>query len=199
MSPQEIKEIFTYHSPQGDQQERLVKVRSDAKMLAHTIIECTPPSADQSASIRKLREAVMTANAAIVLGPDFLLERVVGAHHPFMSVVDVAQICHEANKALCEAQGDGSQLPWDQAPEWQQESAIKGVGFTLANPNAPASANHESWLAEKEADGWKYGEVKDPEKKEHPCFVPYEELPDEQKAKDYLFKSIVNGLAPFIA
>ena len=67
----------------------------------------------------------------------------------------------------------------------------------LDNPDAPPSASHESWLAVKEADGWKYGEVKDPENKEHPCFVPYEQLPEEQKAKDHLFKAVVEALKPF--
>jgi hypothetical protein len=40
--------------------------------------------------------------------------------------------------------------------------------------------------------------VKDPEKKEHPCFVPYESLPAEQQAKDHLFKGIVAALAPLL-
>ena len=62
----------------------------------------------------------------------------------------------------------------------------------LANPDATPEQSHESWYKVKEAEGWKYGEVKDMEKKEHPCFLPYEELPDEQKAKDYLFRTTVH-------
>lgn len=111
----------------------------------------------------------------------------------------IAAICHEANRALCVSIGDNSQPPWSEAPEWQRKSAISGVEFTLANPGAPESANHDNWLADKRADGWKYGPTKNPETKEHPCFVPYEELPPEQQAKDHLFKSIVEGLRPFIA
>lgn len=115
-----------------------------------------------------------------------------------MRVSDVARICHEANKALCESQNDMSQKPWKDAEPWQIDSAIKGVEFNLANPDAPASASHESWLAEKEATGWKYGKIKDADAKEHPCFVPYDQLPPEQQAKDHLFKAIVAGLAPFV-
>lgn len=63
-----IDNWFTYHPPKGDQQERYVKIREAAKHLATTIVECTPPSADQSAAIRKVREAVMTANASIACG-----------------------------------------------------------------------------------------------------------------------------------
>ena len=107
----------------------------------------------------------------------------------------IAEVCHEANRAYCNTIGDRSQLPWGDCPQWQRDSAIAGVEFCQANPDAPASANHDSWLAVKEADGWKYGPVKDAEKKEHPCFVPYDELPDEQKRKDALFKVIVAALS----
>jgi hypothetical protein len=108
---------------------------------------------------------------------------------------EIARVCHEANRAYCAALGDMSQLPWEDAPDWQRTSAIKGVEFALANPSAPPSASHDSWLEEKRATGWKYGPVKDPEKKEHPCFRPYEELPAEQRRKDALFLAIVRALA----
>jgi hypothetical protein len=112
-----------------------------------------------------------------------------------LAPVEIARVCHEVNRAYCQALGDTSQVAWEQAPEWQRQSAIVGVEFNLANPDAPPSASHDSWLAEKTRDGWKYGPVKDADKKEHPCFVPYDELPVEQKAKDYLFKATVAALA----
>ena len=115
-----------------------------------------------------------------------------------MNLLDIAKVCHEANRALCETQGDMSQPKWEDAPGWQVQSAMGGVVFCLSNPGAPASANHESWLKQKEVQGWKYGPVKDPEKKEHPCFVPYEQLPAEQKAKDHLFKAVCSALIPFV-
>jgi len=111
----------------------------------------------------------------------------------------VAKICHEANRAICESYGDYSQKSWEEAPDWQRESALKGVEFCIDNPQAPASANHESWMKQKEADGWKYGIVKDADKKEHPCMVPFEELPEFQKAKDHLFKSIVGALSEHVS
>jgi hypothetical protein len=106
----------------------------------------------------------------------------------------IAKACHQANKGLCEAFGDASQVDWDAAPQWQRDSAVKGVQFNLANPDAPASASHDSWLEEKRNTGWRYGEVKDAEAKTHPCFVPYEQLPKEQQAKDHVFKTIVAAL-----
>lgn len=114
---------------------------------------------------------------------------------PSARLATIARVCHEANRAYCATIGDLSQLPWDDAPQWQRESAIAGVEFSVAHPDAPPSASHESWLAEKERTGWRYGPVKDAEKKEHPCFVPYDELPLDQRRKDALFVAIVRALA----
>lgn len=112
-----------------------------------------------------------------------------------MTPAQIARVAHEVNRAYCQALGDNSQPEWDAAPDWQRSSAVNGVNFHLANPDAGPDHSHVAWLAEKETAGWRYGPVKDPEKKEHPCFVPYEQLPVEQKAKDYLFRAIVHALA----
>ena len=109
-------------------------------------------------------------------------------------VIAIAKVAHEINRAYCAALGDETQVAWEDAPEWQQQSAIAGVEMHLANPDATPEQSHESWLAQKVAAGWVYGEVKDAEKKEHPCCRPYDELPQEQKAKDYLFRSVVHML-----
>lgn len=110
------------------------------------------------------------------------------------SLNDIARVCHEANRGYCVALGDHSQPAWDDAPDWQKESAIVGVTFIQANPNASPSASHESWLAQKEADGWKFGVVKDPVAKTHPCFVPYDELPVDQRAKDCIFGAVARAM-----
>ena len=50
-------------------------------------------------------------------------------------------------------------------------------------------------MKEKEDTGWKHGPVKDPEKKEHPCMVPFADLPVDQQAKDFIFMSVVHSLS----
>ena len=90
--------------------------------------------------------------------------------------------------------GDDSQKDWAETPEWQRDSAIKGVEFAIANPDAPDSAQHDAWMSDKISDGWVYGELKDFEKKTHPCIVPFEKLPEFQQKKDKLFRAIVNAL-----
>jgi hypothetical protein len=108
---------------------------------------------------------------------------------------DIARVCHEVNRAYCQAIGDFSQAPWDEAPQWQKDSAIAGVKHALANPNTTPEQSHESWLAQKRADGWTWGPKKNPDVKLHPCFRPYAELPTEQKVKDYLFLAICRALS----
>jgi len=111
-----------------------------------------------------------------------------------MDDAQIARVAHEINRAYCQALGDNSQQPWETAPDWTRLSAINGVAFHRANPDASPSHSHEQWLAEKVAAGWSWGPVKDPEKKEHPCCVAYGDLPVDQKAKDYLFRATVHAL-----
>lgn len=111
-----------------------------------------------------------------------------------MTVAEIAAVCHEANRAYCWTQNDDSQKPWEDAPAWQRASAILGVQQVQNNPDISAEALHESWLKEKTDEGWTYGEVKDPIKKEHPCFVPYDQLPAFQRRKDALFRAVAIAL-----
>jgi hypothetical protein len=113
-----------------------------------------------------------------------------------MNIEAIARVCHEANRAYCLSLGDTSQKSWDDAEEWQRASAISGVLFHLANPLANPIDSHDNWMKEKLADGWQYGPVKDPAKKEHPCILPYHELPEEQRLKDALFIGVIRALQP---
>ena len=63
-----IENWFTYHAPSADQQAVYVKLRSAAQIFAIAINNLVPDCADKTAALRKLREAVMTANAAIACG-----------------------------------------------------------------------------------------------------------------------------------
>lgn len=98
-----------------------------------------------------------------------------------------ARACHEANRAYCISNGDYSQPAWDDAPQWQTDSARNGVQFHLDYPHAGPVGSHDNWMKGKLAEGWVYGETKDTEAKTHHCLVPYEELPLEQRMKDSIF------------
>lgn len=43
---------------------------------------------------------------------------------------------------------------------------------------------HEVWSAGRIADGWQWGEERDDARKLHPCLVPYDQLPESEKAYD---------------
>ncbi len=43
---------------------------------------------------------------------------------------------------------------------------------------------HEVWAQNRLNDGWSYGVVRDAAKRHHPCLVPYEELPENEKEYD---------------
>jgi hypothetical protein len=111
-------------------------------------------------------------------------------------ILQIAKVCHEVNKAYCESIGDYSQVPWDNAPNWQRDSACNGVIYHQTNIHSTPADSHNNWLAEKKAEGWIYGAVKDAEKKEHPCFVPYDLLPKNQQTKDHLFLAVVRAYFP---
>lgn len=43
---------------------------------------------------------------------------------------------------------------------------------------------HEVWAETRIKQGWTYGKERNDELKTHPCLVPYEELPEEEKVYD---------------
>jgi hypothetical protein len=102
----------------------------------------------------------------------------------------IAAACHSAWYAYTVlALGEPGE-PWTTAPEWQKSSILHAVAFwdaldTDALPfEKVCAASHVAWMKERTRGGWIYGTVKDPEKKTHPCLVPYEELPEAQRKKD---------------
>lgn len=106
----------------------------------------------------------------------------------------IARIAHEVNRAYCASQGDMSTTEWSKATEAQRASMLAGVDMHLDNPGSSPQAQHEAWMAAKAADGWTHGDVKDEAAKTHPAFLPYDQLPAAQRAKDFIFKMIVTQL-----
>lgn len=68
ITQEQIDNWFTYHSPTPDQLPRYLAIREAGKIFAQSIVENSPESADCTAAVRKVREAVMTANQAIACG-----------------------------------------------------------------------------------------------------------------------------------
>lgn len=62
-----LEEVFTYQKPTEAQIPKYEEIRAAGLRFATVVVNNTPVCADQTAAIRKIREAVMTANAAIAL------------------------------------------------------------------------------------------------------------------------------------
>jgi hypothetical protein len=65
MTEADLERWFSYHEPTEDQIDKYSAIRQTARSLAFVILDMCPDNADRTTAIRKLREAVMTANAAI--------------------------------------------------------------------------------------------------------------------------------------
>lgn len=66
--PDPIEELFTYHKATPEQEIAYLNIRSQAKALVRIIDAMCPPGPDRTTAVRKIREAVMTANASIATG-----------------------------------------------------------------------------------------------------------------------------------
>jgi len=106
----------------------------------------------------------------------------------------IAMVANDVNRAFCEGIGDPVPAAWEEASEEIKESSRNGVAFVLDNPDVSPEQSHENWMKFKTEHGWKYGPVKDEKKKEHPDLVPYDELPKNQKAKDFIFRAVVKSM-----
>jgi hypothetical protein len=65
ITQEQLDNYFTYHSPTPEQLPKYQAIREAGKVLAQVIVENAPDGADTTAAIRKVREAIMTANQAI--------------------------------------------------------------------------------------------------------------------------------------
>jgi ryanodine receptor 2 len=47
-----------------------------------------------------------------------------------------------------------------------------------------AENTHDHWARQRLADGWTHGPKRDDPSKQHPCLVPYADLPESEKQYD---------------
>lgn len=63
----DIENIFKYHTPKDDQPDKYERIRGEAKHLAYQINQLCPDSEEKAEAMKRLREAVMWANASIAI------------------------------------------------------------------------------------------------------------------------------------
>ena len=118
-----------------------------------------------------------------------------------MQHYDIARLVHAVVREYNIVHGvPGDNFVWfDMDPDYRR-SIEDAVLEEMRNPTKEPDESHKKWLKARSDDGWVYGPVKNQAKKEHPCMVPYEELPEVQQYKDILFVTMVALLthAPFV-
>jgi hypothetical protein len=68
MSEKDLDNWSSHHALEAGQAEKFEAIRTAATVFAQVVCDCTSPSADQTAALRKIREAAYTANGAIAGG-----------------------------------------------------------------------------------------------------------------------------------
>lgn len=112
-----------------------------------------------------------------------------------MYLETIARAVHEVNRCYRESIGEVPGPHWDVAPESMQESVLAGVKAVVVGEIVCGEGSHEGWLKRKYDEGWVYGPEKDEEAKTHPCMLPWERLPKEQRVKDALFVAIASQIS----
>lgn len=110
------------------------------------------------------------------------------------TIEEIARICHKAYLQYCQAIGDYSQAPWQEAPEWQRESAKVAVKYCLENPQSPAYLVHNAWKEFMIQDGWKYSLFFNEQNKEHPWLTSFQELSQISQMRTELITAITDEI-----
>ncbi len=105
--------------------------------------------------------------------------------------VEIAKICHEANRQYCIDNQLKTHAKWDELPEELQESIVAGVAKVVEDPKISAEESHQNWLDYKEVEGWNYGDETDIAAKLHPNMVEWKKLSKVERGKDKLFLATV--------
>jgi RyR domain len=115
-----------------------------------------------------------------------------------MNIEQISKFAYSVLSAYSESIGEKQKSDWKDLHSEKKQTFRRGVDAHMSNPDISEEQAHDLWIDEKLTQGWKWGMEKDEKKKEHPNMVPYNELPENQKAKSTIFKSIVNNLSLLI-
>lgn len=102
----------------------------------------------------------------------------------------IAAACHQAWFAYTVLGLGEPGEPWETAPDYQKSSIRHSIRFwdeldVFAIPMEHlCAASHLAWANQLKREGWKYGPMKDLSKREHPCLLPYDDLPLRERRKD---------------
>lgn len=105
--------------------------------------------------------------------------------------VQVAQVAYEANRTMQTQLGEEVDPPFKSATYYQINEVIQRVMNAFAGETP--EEYHKAWVARRRDKGWVYGPGFNSITKTHPNMVNYQDLPQDQVAKDSMFETIVNA------
>jgi len=115
-----------------------------------------------------------------------------------VTVLELAKLAFEQNRAYCRSIGDDSIKDWSYADDRQRKGMIYGVVYVLRTANVNAASLHTGLYRQLIAVGYSNGDKIDHAKKEHPGCLPFEQLPKDFQTKTVLFFNLVEQMKPFI-
>jgi len=113
--------------------------------------------------------------------------------YPLFGLEDIARLVVNTNADYSLALGEQAVTYWDATSPEVRASIIRGIISALRYDPTPAQ-NHQNFIDDRTKEGWTYGPEKNAEAKTHPDMIPFEQLPADQKAKNFIFLSLVKSL-----
>lgn len=106
--------------------------------------------------------------------------------------VQIAKSAHDVVNAFAESLGVSKQPSFDELDDLSKERITEAVEYLQTTKRTYAGSIHDAWINKMIGEGWTYGKTYDEEAKTHPDMIDYRSLPPLQRAKDKLFKAVVN-------
>jgi hypothetical protein len=90
--------------------------------------------------------------------------------------------------------GDNAPRAWEHASKEKRAGYILAVQGVIDHPDISPEKQHMEWCDSMYAKGWTYGHELSEGNRVHPNLLKYQDLPQEQRIKDWVFLSVVKGL-----
>lgn len=102
----------------------------------------------------------------------------------------IARVAHEACRTWAKLNDQPVPPSWDALDASCQAAIIMGVRFSW--DGVAVSELHNRWVKYMYAQGWKFGPIRDMEKRVSPNLISFEQLPFREQIKDHIFKGVVD-------
>jgi hypothetical protein len=112
-----------------------------------------------------------------------------------MKYIKIAALCSQIINAVRLVNGEDELECFDLLEAEEQNARVKNVMAVINDLGMSMKRQHDIWMNDMLAMGWKWGEETDRANKIHNCLVNYEDLNFLQKLKDHLFIETVKFYA----